>query len=76
MRPDSVRRAVTEVFARSEYRWARGRTLAQWLLEEIGRLLDGLGQAQRHHPAVFRALLVVLIVDDEIFTKTYGRAAS
>ncbi len=62
MSPDSVRRAVTEVFARSEYRWARGRTLAQWLLEEIGRLLDGLGQAQRHHPALFRALLVVLIV--------------
>jgi len=53
---------VTEVFARSEYRWATGRNLAQWLLEQIGRLLDGLGQAQRHHPAVFRALLVVLIV--------------
>jgi len=60
--PDSVRRAVTEVFARSEYRWATGRNLAQWLLEEISRLLDGLGQAQRHHPAVFSALLGVLIV--------------
>jgi hypothetical protein len=58
---DSLRRAVAEVFARPEYRWATGRSLAQWLIEAIGRLLDWLMQAQRHHPAAFRVLLVVLV---------------
>ncbi len=60
--PDSLRRAVAEVFARPEYRWATGRSPLQWLLEQIGRLLDWLGRAEADHPMVFRAVLVLLSV--------------
>jgi hypothetical protein len=58
--PDSLRRAVAEVFARPEYRWATGRSPLQWLLEQIGRVLDWLGRAEASHPVAFRALLVLL----------------
>ncbi len=60
--PDSLRRAVVEVFARPEYRWASGRSPLQWLLEQFGRLLDWLGRAEASHPVAFRALLVLLSV--------------
>jgi hypothetical protein len=59
---DSLRRAVAEVFARPEYRWATGRSPLQWLVEQVGRLLDWLGRAEAGHPAAFRVLLVVLVV--------------
>ncbi len=58
--PDSLRRAVAEVFARPEYAWATGRSPLQWLLEQIGRFLDWLGRAEASHPAAFRVLLVLL----------------
>jgi len=58
--PDSLRRAVAEVFARPEYAWATGRSPVQWLLEQIGRFLDWLGRAEASHPMAFRALLVLL----------------
>lgn len=32
----------------------------QWLLQQIGRVLDWLGKAETAHPAVFRVLLLVL----------------
>jgi Domain of unknown function (DUF4129) len=60
--PDSLRRAVTEVFARPEYRWGTGKSPLQWLVEQIARFLDWLGRAETSHPAAFKALLVVLIV--------------
>lgn len=49
------------MFARPEYRWATGRSLLQWLLEQIGRLLEWIGRAEASHPAAFQALLVVLV---------------
>jgi hypothetical protein len=60
--PDSLRRALADVFAQPQYRWATGRGLAQWLLEQIARLLNWLAQARQGHPAMFHTLLVVLIV--------------
>jgi uncharacterized protein DUF4129 len=60
--PDSLRRAVSEVFARPEYRWVTGKTPLQWLVEQIYRLLDWLSRAETNHPAAFKALLVVLVV--------------
>ena len=59
---DSLRRAVTEVFARPEYRWATGKSPGQWVVEQILRFLDWLGRAETSHPAAFKALLVVLVV--------------
>jgi Domain of unknown function (DUF4129) len=60
--PDSLRRALADVFAQPQYRWATGRGLAQWLLEQIARLFNWLAQARQGHPALFHALLIVLIV--------------
>src|SRR3989475_6963043 len=42
--PDSLRRAVAEVFARPEYRWVSGRSPLQWLFELVGRGLDRAGR--------------------------------
>jgi Domain of unknown function (DUF4129) len=60
--PDSLRRAVAEVFARPEYRWARGKSLMEWLFEQIARLLDWLGRAETNHPTAFKVLLAALVV--------------
>jgi len=50
------------VFARPEYRWVTGRrTLLQWLVDQVLRLFDWLGQLQEGHPAAFQLLLVGLI---------------
>ncbi|HVH67947.1 MAG TPA: DUF4129 domain-containing protein [Gemmatimonadales bacterium] len=62
MAPDSLRRAVTEVFARPEYRWATGKSPLQWLVEQIARFIDWLGRAETSHPTAFKALEVVLVV--------------
>jgi Domain of unknown function (DUF4129) len=59
---DSLRRAVAEVFARPTYRWTTGRTLLDWLAEQLGRFLDWLGRAEASHPAVFQAVLVLLVL--------------
>ncbi len=60
---DSLRRAVTEVFARPEYRWTTGPGgLLQWLGEQAARLLDWLGRLQEGHPAAFQLLMVGLTV--------------
>lgn len=59
---DSLRRAVAEVFARPTYRWTTGRTLFDWLAEQLGRFLDWLATAEASHPAVFQAVLVLLVV--------------
>src|SRR5207245_8746356 len=58
--PDSLRRAVAEVFARPEYRWVSGRSPLQWLFELVGRVLDWLGRTQENHPGAFKLLLAVL----------------
>ncbi len=60
--PDSLQRAIAEVFARPEYHWVTGRSPLQWLAELVGRLLDWLRRTQEGHPAAFTLLLVGLIV--------------
>ena len=60
--PDSLRRALGDVFARPEYRWVQGRTLWQWLLELWYRVLDWLGTLQTAHPSGYRMLMVALMV--------------
>lgn len=56
-----MRRAVAEVFARPVYRWTTGRSPLDWLAEQLGRFLDWLGKAEASHPAVFQAVLVLLV---------------
>ena len=60
--PDSLGGAVAEVFARPEYRWTDGRSLLEWLAQQIGRALDALTHLQRGHPAAFRLLLMTLVL--------------
>src|SRR5207244_6244390 len=60
--PDSLRRALGDVFAWPEYRWVQGRTLWQWLLELWYRVLDWLGTVQTAHPGGYRMLMVALMV--------------
>jgi len=58
--PDSLQRALAEVFARPEYRWAIGRNPLQLLAELAGRLLDWLARMQEGHPGAFQLLLIGL----------------
>ncbi len=60
--PDSLRRALGEVFARPEYRWIQGRSLWHWLLGLWYRLLDWLGTFRTAHPEGYRVLMVMLMV--------------
>jgi hypothetical protein len=65
MPPDSLRRALDEVFARPEYRWAESRVVLRWLGSLWLSFIDWLSVLQRTHPAqyaVFLALAVLLLV--------------
>ena len=55
--PDSLRRALGEVFARPEYRWIQGRSLWHWLLGLWYRLLDWLGTLQTAHPEGYATMI-------------------
>lgn len=50
------------MFARPEYRWVTGRSLLQWLAEQVGRLLDWLSRTQQGHPGAFKLLVVGLSI--------------
>ncbi len=60
--PDSLRRALDEVFARPEYRWDDSRFVASWLFSLWRRFLDWLDALRRAHPTQYTALIVVLTV--------------
>ncbi len=60
--PDSLRRALHDVFARSDYRWVERRPPLAWLTTAWRRLLDWLNGLADQHPAGFQILLGVLIV--------------
>jgi hypothetical protein len=52
---DSVRHAIREVFARSEYAWRAPQR--HWLTDLWRRFLDWLQDVDRHHPVAMQLLL-------------------
>ncbi len=60
--PDSLRRAVAEVFARPEYRWEDSRVLLRWLGMQWFSFLDWLNALHSRHPAQYAVLLTAAIV--------------
>lgn len=60
--PDSLRRAIREVFARSEFRWEDSRLVLHWLGTLWLGFLDWLNAFQRVHPTQFAVLLAGAIV--------------
>jgi len=57
--PDSLRRAIQEVFARPEYRWADSRVILRWLGTQWLTFMDWLNALQRTHPTQYAVLLAV-----------------
>ena len=60
--PDSLRRAIAEVFARPEYRWADSRVVLRWLGTRWLAFMDWLNALQRSHPTQYAVLLGVAVV--------------
>ncbi len=60
MSPDSLRRAISEVFARPEYRWGPEDTPLLWLQQLIGRFLDWIERARQHHSTGYTVFLWAL----------------
>jgi len=60
--PDSLRRAIREVFSRSEFRWEDSRLVLHWLGTLWLGFLDWLNAFQKTHPTRFALLLAVAIV--------------
>lgn len=60
--PDSLRRALGEVFARPEYRWVERRRPLLWLANLWNRLMDWLDRLSDQHPLGFNLLLAVLVL--------------
>lgn len=67
--PDSVKRALSEVFLRPAYSWATQPSLGQWLRERWQALLQWLDRFERTNPVLFDVfvgalalLLVALLV--------------
>ena len=61
--PDSLRRALEEVFARPEYRWVDGGgvSLGDWAINKWYRLQDWLDHLAVQSPGVFKLVLAGLI---------------
>ena len=59
---DSVRRAVSEVFARPEFQWVERRQPLQWLRALWYRAMDWLNGLSDTHPTLFGLLVVVLVI--------------
>lgn len=59
--PDSLRRALDEVFAGAEYAWTAQRSPFDWLWDVWYRLLDWLDTLQTAHPAGFNLMLAALL---------------
>jgi hypothetical protein len=88
--PDSLRRAIAEVFARPEYRWGPEDTPLRWLRQLLDRFLQWLERARDLHATGFRigfwalaAILLALLVHVTVIVwritrptaRTPGRAA-
>lgn len=59
--PDSLRRAIDEVFARPEYRWADSRVILRWLGTQWLAFMDWLNALQRSHPTQYALLLAAAV---------------
>lgn len=62
MPADSVRRALTEVFSRPEFRWVERRHPLQWLMDAWERLKAWLNRVGDTHPDLFNVIFVVALV--------------
>lgn len=60
--PDSVQRAVEEVFARPAYHWVTAASLPQWLAARWRSLIAWLFEFEKTSPALFKIFLAALIV--------------
>jgi len=60
--PDSVRRAVREVFARSEYHWGERSHLLQWVESWWRKLMFAIGSLDAGHPILARVIFWAAVV--------------
>lgn len=60
--PDSVQRALDEVFARPAYGWVNRPSLGEWLRDAWFALRDWLASFERTSPALFNVFLGALIL--------------
>jgi hypothetical protein len=60
--PDSLRRALADVFARPEYRWVGGRDPFSSLAAAMARFLAWLGGLEHRHPGTSHEILIGLVV--------------
>jgi hypothetical protein len=58
--PDSLRRALAQVFARPEYRWGDAGVPLRRLATVLGRVFSWLGVLERRHPLASRTLVIGL----------------
>jgi len=56
VQPDSLRRAVREVFARSEYHWGDQSRLLQWIESWWRKLMIAIGALNSGHPILARVI--------------------
>jgi len=55
--PDSLRRAIQDVFARPEYRWEDSRVILRWLALQWLSFMDWLNALHNSHPTQYALLL-------------------
>lgn len=60
--PDSVTRAVEEVFARPAYRWATQPSLQDWASDRVRGLLNWLAHFEQTSPGLFKLFLAALVL--------------
>lgn len=60
--PDSVKRALEEVFARADYRWVTQPSMRQWSRRAWQGLVDWLNGFERTSPVLFKVFLAALIL--------------
>jgi uncharacterized protein DUF4129 len=59
---DSLRRALSRVFAGPEYQWVEQQRLLSWIARQWQNLKDWLNRLSENHPLGFNVLLALLII--------------
>lgn len=60
--PDSIRRALGDVFARPAYQWVEQRSVRSWLRLRWDELREWIDALRESDPALFNVLLVALVL--------------
>jgi hypothetical protein len=60
--PDSLRRALAEVFARPQYEWVEAPSLRSWLVDRFRDVQSWMNGLEQSNPTLFKLFLLAMVL--------------